>query len=53
MMAQSQISDMMGYLYLILETHMEFEGEDWIGYDCRFRKAITPGEPWARIDSTL
>ena len=55
-MAQShltRISDMMGYLYLILDAHMEFEGEDWIGYDRRLRQATTPGEPWARIDSTL
>ena len=55
-MAQShptRISDMMGYLYLILDAHMEFEGEDWIGYDRRFHQATTPGEPWARIDSTL
>jgi len=53
-MAQSQISDMMGYLYLILDAHMEFEGENWIGYDHRFHQATTtPGEPWARINSTL
>ena len=49
----TQISDMMGYLYLILEAHMEFEGENWLGYDHRFRKASTPGESWAKIDSTL
>jgi len=55
-MAQShpiRISDMMGYLYLILDAHMEFEGEGYIGYDHRFRQATTPGEPWARIDSTF
>ena len=44
---------MMGYLFLILEAHVEFEGEDWLGYDRQFCQATTPGEPWAKIGSTL
>ena len=32
---------------------MEFEGEDWLGYNHQFFQSTTPGEPWARIDSIL
>ena len=47
--------DMLGYLALIIEARMEYEGDRWLGYDRRFRQnaAASPDATWARIDPTL
>lgn len=47
--------DMLGYLALIIEARMEYEGDGWLGYDRRFRQnaAASPDATWARIDPTL
>ena len=36
---------MLGYLALIVEVHMEYEGNGWLGYDRQFRQnaALTNG----------
>ena len=46
---------MLAYLTLIIEAHMECEGEAWLGYDRRFRQraAAYPGMSWAMTDHTL
>lgn len=50
-----KIQDMLGYLALIIEARMEYEGDGWLGYDHRFRQnaATSPDAIWARIDPTL
>ena len=47
--------DMLGYMALIVEACMEYEGDSWLGYDCRFRQMVTatPGATWAKIDPIL
>ena len=50
-----RVPDLLGYLTLIMESHMEHAGEGWIGYDRRFRQiaATKPNVVWAQIDTTL
>ena len=50
-----RVPEMLGYLILILEAHMEHGGDGWIGYDRRFRMtaAGNPSINWATIDTTL
>ena len=50
-----KIQDMLGYLALIIEARMEYEGDGWLGYDRWFRQnaAASPDAIWARIDPTL
>ena len=36
-----RVPDLLGYLTLIMESHMEHAGEGWIGYDRRFRRRYT------------
>ena len=50
-----RVPEMLGYLILILEAHMEHAGDGWIGYDRRFRMtaAGNPSVNWATIDTTL
>jgi len=50
-----KISDMLAYLTLIIEAHMEYAGDAWLGYDRRFRQraAADPSTSWAVIDTTL
>ena len=50
-----KIQDMLGYLALIIEACMEYEGDGWLGHDRRFRQntAASPDAIWARIDPTL
>ena len=47
--------DMLGYLVLVIEARMEYEGDGWLGYDRQFRQnaAASPDATWARIDPTL
>ena len=33
-----RINDLLGYQHLILEAHLEYPGEGWAVYDCRFRQ---------------
>ena len=46
------VPDLLGYMALIIESHMEHTGE---GYDRRFRQiaATKPNMIWAQIDTTL
>ena len=50
-----RVPEMLGYLILILEAHMEYAGDGWLGYDRRFRMAVAgnPSINWATIDTTL
>ena len=50
-----RVPEMLGYLILILEAHMEHGGDGWIGYDRRFcmTAAGNPSINWAAIDTTL
>ena len=50
-----KVSDLLRYLALITEAHVQYAGDGWMGYDHRFRKiAVTkPHINWAHIDATL
>ena len=50
-----KLPDMLSYLILIVQTHMEYEGDAWLGYDRRFRQraASNPQASWDKSDSTL
>ena len=50
-----KIPEMLAYLTLIIEAHIEYAGNAWLGYDRRFRQraAADPGMSWAMIDPTL
>ena len=50
-----KIKDLLGYQALIIEAHMEYDSDTWLGYDRRFRQtaAASPCMVWARIDPTL
>ena len=50
-----RIRDLMGYQALIINAYMEYTGDYWMGYDCRFRQitASQPDRSWASIDPTL
>ena len=50
-----RIRDLMGYQALIIDAHMEYKSNCWMGYDRRFRQicASQPGRSWAAIHPTL
>ena len=50
-----RMPDMLGYLILIIEANMEYEGEAWPGYDHRFRQraASDHSTVWSQSDTTL
>ena len=50
-----RIQDLLGYQSLILEAHLEYAGDSWLGYDRRFRLAAAANQntTWAVIDPTL
>lgn len=50
-----RLPDMLAYQVLIIEAHMEYEDDGWLGYDRRFRQraAAMPDAVWARIECTL
>ena len=50
-----RVPDLLGYLMLITEAHVQYGGEGSIDYDHRFRQiaAIKPHVTWAQIDTTL
>ena len=58
LVAQTQpqrMSDLLGYQHLILEAHLQYEGDGWVAYDCRFRQiaATYPEGLWARRNMDL
>ena len=50
-----RVPDLLGYLMLITEAHVQYTVDGWIGYDRRFRQiaATKPHVTWAQIDTTL
>ena len=44
-----RVPDLLGYLTLITEAHMQYAGDGWMGYDWRFRQtaATKPHVTWA------
>ena len=50
-----RVPEMVAYLTLIIEAHLEYAGDGWLGYDRRFRlrAAADPSMSWATIDTTL
>ena len=48
----SRIRDLLGYQTLIFQASMEYKGDGWLGYDCRFclNAAADPDMVWARLD---
>ena len=50
-----RMPDMLGYLILIVEANMEYEGEAWLGYDRCFRQraAADHSVVWSQSDTTL
>ena len=50
-----RISDLLAYETLIIEAHMEYSGDAWLGYDIRFPQcsATDTTKNWAIIDPTL
>jgi len=50
-----KLPDMLSCLILIIQTHMQYEGDAWLEYDRRFRQraASDPQANWAKSDSTL
>ena len=50
-----RIPDLLAYETLIIEAHMEYSGDAWLGYDRRFRQcaATDATQNWVIIDPTL
>ena len=50
-----KIRDLLGYQALLVEAHIQYEGDAWLGYDRRFRQtaAASPDLVWAHIEPTL
>ena len=50
-----RIPDLIAYQTIIIEAHLEYEGDGWIGYDCRFwqRMVSSSRRAWSHIDSTF
>ena len=50
-----RIPDLLGYQQLIIEASLEYEGDNWLGYDRQFRltAAATQNTAWGHIDQTL
>ena len=49
------IPDLIAYQTIIIEAHLEYEGDGWIGYDRCFRQRMVASSSgaWSHIDSTL
>ena len=49
------ITDFMRYQVLIIDAYMEYKGDCWMGYNCRFWQITVsnPDRSWASIDPTL
>lgn len=57
-LARSQperVPDLLAYQTLMIQAHLEFQGDNWLGYDRNFRlRAASEGNrKWATIDTTL
>ena len=50
-----RISDLLGYRHLIITASLEYEGDNWLGYDRQFRltAAATQNTTWGHVDQTL
>ena len=50
-----RIPDLLGYRSLIIEAHLEYGGNGWIGYDKRFclNAAANSLTTWTQVDTTL
>ena len=50
-----RIQDLLGYQSRILEAHLEYAGDYWLGYDRRFRleAAASNNTNWSTIDTNL
>ena len=50
-----RIPDLLGYQQLIIEASLEYEGDNWLGYDRQFQltAAATQNTAWGHIDQTL
>ena len=51
----TRLADLMEYQSLIIEAHMEYKNDCWIGYDSRFQQqaASSPCTAWSTIDTKL
>ena len=49
------IPDLIAYQTIIIEAHLEYEGDGWIDYDRHFwqRMVANSSQTWSRIDPTL
>ena len=49
-----KLPNMLSYLILTIQNHVEYEGNAWLGYNRRFRQRVvfTPQVSWAKSDST-
>ena len=50
-----RVPDLIAYQTIIIEAHLEYEGDGWIGYDRHFQQRIVASSSgaWSRIDPTL
>ena len=50
-----QMSDLLGYQHIIITASLEYEGDNWLGYDRQFRltAAATQNPTWRYVDQTL
>ena len=49
------ISNLIAYQTIIIEAHLEYEEDSWIGYDCHFqqRMVASSSEAWSPKDPSL
>lgn len=50
-----RIPDLLGYQNLLMQAHMQFEGDSWMEYDRFFRQNTATGSSttWVRINNTF
>ena len=36
--------DLLAYQHLVIQAHQEYQGDCWLGYNCRFRQAVSTRE---------
>ena len=49
-----RIPDLLGYQSLIIEVHLEYEGDNWLAYDRQFCLSAAANQyvVWSHIDQT-
>ena len=47
------VADRLGYMRLVMREARRHGGQGWRAYDHVFRKNTQPGEPWARLQTSL